>query len=69
MAGMNGINLTPHELAERWHTSICTLANKRVDGSGCPYIKFGRRVLYPLAEVEKFEKKHMRTAVHVATPG
>ncbi len=59
---MAGMNLTPTELAARWHRSLSTLANERVDGTGCPYIKFGRKVLYPLEEVEKFEKKLLRTS-------
>lgn len=63
---MAGMNLTPKELADRWHYSTSTLANMRTDGDGCPYIKFGRRILYPLAEVEAYERKHLRKSVHVA---
>lgn len=48
-------NLTPQETAQRLRTTPGTLANWRVKGYGPKYLKFGRKVLYPLAEVEKFE--------------
>jgi hypothetical protein len=62
---VTGLNLTPEELAERWRISKGTLANWRVSGEGPRYIKFGRRVLYPLSEVEAFERKSLRNSVHV----
>lgn len=58
-------HLTPKGLAERWNYSTSTLKQKRMDGSGPAYINFGRKILYPLVEVEKFEREHMRLAVSV----
>lgn len=54
------MNLLPKELAERWHVSIGTLANWRVTGEGPTFLKFGRRVLYPLKEIEAFEQMRLR---------
>ncbi len=48
-------HLTPPQLAERLHRSVSTLANWRVRGDGPRFIP-GRPVLYPLAEVEAWEK-------------
>lgn len=52
-------NLTPSEVADRLRTSPGTLANWRFRGFGPKYIKLGRRVLYPLAEVERFERERL----------
>ena len=60
------MNFKPKEVAERLRVSVGTLAAWRVAGSGPKYIKWGRIILYPLAEIEAFEKKHLRSAVHVA---
>jgi hypothetical protein len=59
---MGGImmHLTPKELAARWHFSTGTLANWRITGYGPRFLKFGRRVLYPLVEVEAWEAEHLR---------
>ncbi|HJW72593.1 MAG TPA: helix-turn-helix domain-containing protein [Geothrix sp.] len=62
---MEQFNLTTKETAERLRVSICTLANWRVSGGGPRYIKFGRKVLYPLSELEAYEKAHLRQAVSV----
>lgn len=59
------MNLLPSEVADRLRMSVGHLANWRVTGAGPRYIKFGRKVLYPLAEVEKFENEHLRTATSV----
>lgn len=59
------MNLLPAEVAERLRVTVGTLACWRVSGAGPRYIKFGRRVLYPLVEVEKFENDHLRTATSV----
>ncbi len=59
------MNLLPSEAAERLRTTVGTLAYLRCTGGGPPYIKFGHRVLYPLAEIEKFEQANMRTATSV----
>jgi len=37
-----------------------TLANWRLRGKGPRYINFGKKVLYPLPEIEAWEKKQMR---------
>ncbi len=54
------MNLKPKDLAERWHVSTGTLANWRVRGEGPRYLKFGRKVLYRLKEIEAFEEKILR---------
>lgn len=60
-----GLNLRPKEAAARIGVSHNTLANWRVSGEGPRYLKFGRMVLYPEAEIEAWEKAHLRRAVSV----
>jgi excisionase family DNA binding protein len=55
-------NLTPTEAAKRLRVTTGTLSNWRVQGRGPVYLKFGRKVLYPLAEIEKFERQHLKGA-------
>ena len=62
---MDRMNLTPQQLSERLQISRATLANWRSKGYGPRYMKFGKRVLYPMKEVEKFEAANLRSAVHV----
>lgn len=49
--------LTPSELASRWELSPKTLANWRSLGSGPRWIKIGRAIRYPLADVQRVEAK------------
>lgn len=55
------LHLTPAQVAERLHVKPGTLATWRVQGTGPAYIKVGRKVLYPLAELEAWESKQTRT--------
>lgn len=58
---MTSTNLTPAELAERWGLCIGTLQNWRTAGHGPRFIKPSpKRVLYPVAEIEKWERNHMQ---------
>jgi len=59
------MNFTPQEVADRWKISVNTLANWRVTGCGPRYIKFGRKVIYPLKELEAFEERNLRSATSV----
>ena len=59
--------ITPEQLAARWATSRSYLANLRSQGKGCPYIKLGRRVVYRLADVKKYEADR-RVAVEFVRP-
>lgn len=57
--------LTAPELAERHHKTVGTLANERSAGtSPVPFIRVGRRVLYPLAAVVAFENEQLATWAH-----
>lgn len=47
--------LTEMELAERLHLSVQFLRKRRDRREPPYYSKFGRRVRYPIAEVERFE--------------
>lgn len=55
------MNLLPIEAAERLRVSVGTLANWRVAGEGPKFIKFGRKVLYPVRELELFEQRCLRS--------
>lgn len=54
--------LTPKELAARWKGVVAegTLLNWRIKRIGPRYIKVGRSVLYPLAEVQEYEKHSLQ---------
>jgi len=56
------LNLLPKEAAERLRVSVGTLANWRTSGEGPRYIKWGRKVLYPVPEIEAFEASHLRSS-------
>lgn len=49
--------LVTNEVAERYRTSPATVRYWRHTGYGPKSIKVGRHVLYPVAEIEKFDKK------------
>lgn len=50
--------LTPQQLSDRWggRIKLRTINNWRITGDGPPYTKIGGAVLYPISEVEKWEK-------------
>lgn len=50
------IFLTTAQLAARWQCSPKKLANDRWAGGGCPYVKIGSLVRYPLDAVERHER-------------
>ena len=52
------MHLKPEEVAMRLRTSVGTLSNWRMRGNGPKYIKLGRKILYPLREVEAFEARN-----------
>jgi len=51
------VSLTPAELAERWRGNVTlkTLSHWRSSGAGPRFLKVGRKVLYPMDEVEAWE--------------
>lgn len=62
-------HLTPQQLAERLFVSEGTLYNWRRDGKGPNFLKLGRdqgvrgrnqKILYPIAEVEAFERENLK---------
>lgn len=50
--------LTEAELLERWPISVATLRRWRAEKKGPAYTKIGRRILYPLEAIEKYEKEN-----------
>lgn len=60
------INLTPEELAARLRVSLRTLEGWRNRRQGPSFRKFGRRVLYPLDLLERWEND--RTVPTTDTP-
>lgn len=61
---MSKIFLTPDELVDRYASTISlrTLANWRSSKQGPPFVKIGGRVMYPVAEVERWEHRRMVNA-------
>jgi hypothetical protein len=49
------VHLSPAELADRWRSSVGSLASARSAGGGPAFLKLGTKVLYPLAVVEAYE--------------
>ncbi|WP_280500456.1 helix-turn-helix transcriptional regulator [Nocardia farcinica] len=58
MSSRSGEALTPAQLAERYGMSEASLAQWRYLRRGPSYIKAGRKVLYPLAAVEEYERRN-----------
>jgi hypothetical protein len=53
------MNLTTKELSKRWSLSEGTLSNWRSLKKGPKYTKIGRRVVYRIKDIEKFEAKNL----------
>jgi hypothetical protein len=49
------VYLTTEELAHRWRTAGSSIRDMRSRGIGPVGVKFGKKVLYDLAEVERYE--------------
>lgn len=49
---------TPLEISQMYGVSVGTLANMRAAKRGPRYYKFGRKVLYDLAEFDAYAKAH-----------
>lgn len=60
---MQPINLTPKQLAERWHLLETTLSQWRWMGKGPLFLKAGSCISYPLEEVKKFEDMSMQHTI------
>lgn len=54
--------LKPEELRARWGDSVSdvTLRTWRMKRQGPPFVKFGRRVLYPLDRLVEWENKQVK---------
>ena len=50
--------LTTREVAEILRTSSRQIANMRMRGEGPPYLKFSRRVLYDIKDLEQWLDRH-----------
>jgi len=50
--------LTAKEVAEILRTSVGQIANMRMRGEGPPYLKFARRVLYDVKDLETWLVRH-----------
>lgn len=57
---MAHVNLTPEELAERWHLPLATLSQWRWTGQGPTFLKLGKHISYRLKDVEVFEEQKLR---------
>ncbi|SFL45022.1 helix-turn-helix transcriptional regulator [Shimia aestuarii] len=54
--------LTTQELADRWHTTVGSLAVVRCRGAGPKFIKLGhKKVLYRLSDILEYEAERERT--------
>jgi DNA-binding transcriptional MerR regulator len=53
---MNATHLLTEEVARRWKISARTLERWRYVGTGPTYRRIGGRVVYTVAEIERFEQ-------------
>jgi hypothetical protein len=55
------IYLTPEEVSERYRgeVTIGTLRNWRAMRIGPPFVKIGKAVLYPVGELDAWDKKNL----------
>ncbi|GAA5119063.1 helix-turn-helix domain-containing protein [Haloechinothrix salitolerans] len=49
--------LTTDEVAERYRTAASTVRYWRMVGYGPKGVRVGRRILYPIAECDEFDRK------------
>lgn len=56
------IFLTPRTLADRWNITPEALSQWRWNGRTPPYLKIGKRILYDLEAIEKYESEHVRSS-------
>ncbi len=58
---MSSLFLTPQEVYERYRgmISLGTLRNWRMMKNGPSFLKLGRAVLYPLSELEAWDRKNL----------
>ena len=59
-----GIFLDETQLSQRWHVSVRTLQNNRVQGSGVAFLKFGRTVRYRLSDIVEYENNALRASTN-----
>jgi len=59
--------LTPAQVVTRWNQaySVGTLANWRVLNAGPAFVKVAGRVLYPLRNIEEFERARLAECANV----
>jgi hypothetical protein len=57
-------HLTPDQLVERWGGEIknSTLRSWRYRGQGPRFVKVGSKVLYPIIQVEAYERAQLHSA-------
>lgn len=55
------VYLTTEELAQRWRTAASSLRDMRSRGVGPVGVKFGKKVLYDLDVVERYEAERIAT--------
>ena len=65
MADRVEMPLTTKEAALRLRLAESTLKNLRAIGGGPRYLKLGRKVLYPVSELDAFIARCLHVATHV----
>lgn len=60
--------LRTKELATRWACSTNVIEKYRYQGGGCPYVKIGAAVRYPLSQVLEYERARLRGSTSDSGP-
>jgi hypothetical protein len=61
-------HLNQRELAERWNISARSLERWRWIGEGPRFLKLGRRVVYRLEDIERYEAEQLRDSTAASPP-
>ena len=59
MNTQNQAMLSQQELAQRWGRSVCAIGLSSAVGLGPRYVKSGGMLMYPVAEVQKYERARL----------
>jgi hypothetical protein len=59
MTMQNQTMLSQQQLAQRWGRSVCAIGLSSAVGLGPRYVKEGGMLMYPVSEVQKYERARL----------
>jgi hypothetical protein len=61
-------HLSPAQLAAIYPITVNTLAKHRVAGTGVPFTRWGRRILYKTSDIEEYLAANARKSTSAQSP-